>query len=123
MAAATSRIGIVPTFAHPPYLLARMMASLDQIASGRIGWNMVTGTSDVAARNYGLDKLPEHGLRYAMAETMEEVGDDGFLFSMNDVSRRSVVEVAHGRVPALQRRGLARRAYAHAQFRDNLREF
>ena len=37
MAAATSRIGIVPTFAtftHPPYLLARMIASLDQVSSG-----------------------------------------------------------------------------------------
>jgi FMN-dependent oxidoreductase (nitrilotriacetate monooxygenase family) len=349
MAAATSRIGIVPTFAtftHPPYLLARMIASLDQISSGRIGWNMVTGSSDVAARNYGLDRLPEHDLRYdmadeymqvvnglwdswepgailaneesgvlvdhtkvhavdfagkwyrshgplnsgpcpqgrpviaqaggsprgrqfasfhadtivasikgagamrayrddvraraaaqgrdpdhvkvlflvnpviggtpeeaeakkrarqaraeasvpqllaffgkitnidfaqydldapvdtldlqtnghqqsledfkrvagkrslreamlsyrgtsgsvelvgtpeqiagQMAETMEEVGGDGFLFSMNDVSRRSVAEVADGLVPALQRRGLTRRAYAHAQFRDNLREF
>jgi FMN-dependent oxidoreductase (nitrilotriacetate monooxygenase family) len=349
MAAATSRIGIVPTFAtftHPPYLLARIIASLDQISSGRIGWNMVTGSSDVAARNYGLDRLPEHDLRYdmadeymqlvnglwdswepgaiiadadsgvlvdhtkvhavdfigkwyrshgplnsgpcpqgrpviaqaggsargrqfasghadtivaslkgagamkayrddvraraaaqgrnpdhvkvlylvnpilgetreeaeakkrarqaraeasvpqllaffgkitnidfarydldapvdsldlhtnghqqslddfkrvagkqslreamlsyrgtsgsvaligtpdqvagQMAETMEEVGGDGFLFSMGDVSRRSVAEVADGLVPALQRRGLTRRAYAHAQFRDNLREF
>ncbi|RAI57836.1 NtaA/DmoA family FMN-dependent monooxygenase [Roseicella frigidaeris] len=71
MAAATQRIGIVPTFAtftHPPYLLARMIASLDQASSGRIGWNMVTGSSDVAARNYGLDRLPEHDLRYDMAD-------------------------------------------------------
>jgi FMN-dependent oxidoreductase (nitrilotriacetate monooxygenase family) len=71
MAAATKRIGIVPTFAtftHPPYLLARMMASLDQVSDGRIGWNMVTGSSDVAARNYGLPALPEHDLRYDMAD-------------------------------------------------------
>ncbi|MCO6419971.1 NtaA/DmoA family FMN-dependent monooxygenase [Siccirubricoccus sp. KC 17139] len=71
MAAATKRIGIVPTFAtftHPPYLLARMMASLDQISSGRAGWNMVTGSSDVAARNYGLPQLPDHDLRYDMAD-------------------------------------------------------
>jgi FMN-dependent oxidoreductase (nitrilotriacetate monooxygenase family) len=71
MAAATKRIGIVPTFAtftHPPYLLARMIASMDQISSGRIGWNMVTGSSDVAARNYGLDALPDHDLRYDMAD-------------------------------------------------------
>ena len=54
MAQATKRIGIVPTFAtftHPPYLLARMVASLDQVSAGRIGWNMVTGSSDVAAQN------------------------------------------------------------------------
>ena len=63
MAAATSRIGIVPTFAtftHPPYLLARMIASMDQASSGRTGWNMVTGSSDYAAKNYGFkDGLPE----------------------------------------------------------------
>ena len=71
MLAATSRIGIVPTFAtfaYPPYLLARLMASLDQISSGRAGWNMVTGSSDFAARNFGLDGLPDHDLRYDMAD-------------------------------------------------------
>jgi FMN-dependent oxidoreductase (nitrilotriacetate monooxygenase family) len=76
MAAATSRIGIVPTFAtftHPPYLLARMVASLDQVSAGRIGWNMVTGSSDVAARNYGLPALPEHDLRYDMADEYMQV--------------------------------------------------
>jgi FMN-dependent oxidoreductase (nitrilotriacetate monooxygenase family) len=76
MLAATKRIGIVPTFAtftHPPYLLARMMASMDQISSGRAGWNMVTGSSDVAARNYGLPHLPEHDLRYDMADEYMKV--------------------------------------------------
>ncbi|MBR0653714.1 NtaA/DmoA family FMN-dependent monooxygenase [Plastoroseomonas arctica] len=76
MMAATKRIGIVPTFAtftHPPYLLARMMASMDQISSGRAGWNMVTGSSDVAARNYGLPRLPEHDLRYDMADEYMKV--------------------------------------------------
>ena len=68
---ATKRIGIVPTFAtfaYPPYLLARLVASLDQVSSGRIGWNMVTGSSDLAARNLGLPGLPEHDLRYDMAD-------------------------------------------------------
>ena len=67
----TRRIGIVPTFAtfaYPPYLLARLMASLDQVSEGRIGWNMVTGSSDFAARNFGLPALPEHDLRYDMAD-------------------------------------------------------
>ena len=71
MAAATSRIGIVPTFAtfaYPPYLLARLMATLDQVSSGRAGWNMVTGSSDYAARNFGMEQLPEHDLRYDMAD-------------------------------------------------------
>ncbi|MFM7305269.1 MAG: NtaA/DmoA family FMN-dependent monooxygenase [Alphaproteobacteria bacterium] len=71
IAAATSRIGIVPTlstFAYPPYLLARLVASLDQVSNGRIGWNMVTGSSDFAAMNYGLPGMPEHDLRYDMAD-------------------------------------------------------
>src|SRR6202161_4362207 len=41
MTRVTSRIGIVPTFgtyAYPPYLLARLVATLDQVSSGRIGW-------------------------------------------------------------------------------------
>ena len=78
MSAVTSRIGIVPTFAtfaYPPYLLARLVATLDQVSAGRIGWNMVTGSSDYAARNFGLDGLPEHDLRYDMAdEYMDLVG-------------------------------------------------
>ena len=72
----TSRIGIVPTFAtfaYPPYLLARLMASLDQVSAGRAGWNMVTGSSDVAARNFGYDGLPEHDLRYDMADEYMQV--------------------------------------------------
>src|ERR1700739_600282 len=41
----TSRIGIVPTFgtySHHPYLLARLIASLDQVSQGRIGWEAVS---------------------------------------------------------------------------------
>jgi FMN-dependent oxidoreductase (nitrilotriacetate monooxygenase family) len=75
---ATSRIGIVPTFAtfaYPPYLLARLVATLDQVSAGRIGWNMVTGSSDVAARNFGYDGLPEHDLRYDMADEYMAVVD------------------------------------------------
>jgi FMN-dependent oxidoreductase (nitrilotriacetate monooxygenase family) len=71
LAASTTRIGIVPTFAtfaYHPYLLARLVASLDQVSDGRIGWNMVTGSSDFAARNFGLESLPEHDLRYDMAD-------------------------------------------------------
>ena len=71
MAAQTSRLGIVPTlstFAYPPYLLARLVASLDQVSGGRIGWNMVTGSSDFAAMNYGMPGMPDHDLRYDMAD-------------------------------------------------------
>jgi FMN-dependent oxidoreductase (nitrilotriacetate monooxygenase family) len=76
MTQATSRIGIVPTFgtyAYPPYLLARLIATLDQVSSGRIGWNAVTGSSDFAAMNFGMPAMPEHDLRYEMADEYMEV--------------------------------------------------
>ena len=76
MTAVTSRIGIVPTFgtyAYPPYLLARLMATLDQVSQGRAGWNAVTGSSDFAAMNFGLKGMPEHDLRYEMADEYMEV--------------------------------------------------
>ena len=50
---------------------------MDQVSAGRIGWNMVTGSSDVAARNYGLDGLPEHDLRYDMADEYMAGGERG----------------------------------------------
>jgi FMN-dependent oxidoreductase (nitrilotriacetate monooxygenase family) len=71
MTQVTSRIGIVPTFgtyAYHPYLLARLMATLDQVSSGRVGWNAVTGSSDFAAMNFGLPGMPEHDSRYDMAD-------------------------------------------------------
>jgi FMN-dependent oxidoreductase (nitrilotriacetate monooxygenase family) len=70
MAAATKRLGIVPTlstFAYHPYLTARIVGSLDQVSGGRAGWNMVTGSSDLSGQNFGLDALPEHDTRYDMA--------------------------------------------------------
>ncbi len=58
-----------------------------------------------------------------MGELMQEVGGDGFLFALPDVSRRSVAEVTEGLIPALQQRGLVRRQYGCKHFRDNLLEF
>jgi FMN-dependent oxidoreductase (nitrilotriacetate monooxygenase family) len=76
MMAATSRLGIVPTlstFAYHPYLTARIVGTLDQISGGRAGWNMVTGSSDFSAQNFGLDRLPEHDTRYEMAAEYVDV--------------------------------------------------
>ena len=78
MTTVTSRIGIVPTFgtyAYHPYLLARLVATLDQVSPGRIGWNAVTGSSDFAAMNFGLHGMPEHDLRYDMADEYMRVGE------------------------------------------------
>jgi FMN-dependent oxidoreductase (nitrilotriacetate monooxygenase family) len=76
MAAVTSRLGIVPTlstFAYHPYLAARILSTLDQVSSGRAGWNMVTGSSDLSAMNFGHDQLPPHDQRYEMAEEYVEI--------------------------------------------------
>jgi FMN-dependent oxidoreductase (nitrilotriacetate monooxygenase family) len=60
-----------------------------------------------------------------MGAAMEEIGGDGFLVStpFQRISRRVVVEVTEGLVPALQRRGLVRTKYEHKLLRDTLREF
>ena len=58
-----------------------------------------------------------------MGAAMEEIGGDGFLLTTNETSRRVIAEIADGLVPELQRRGLARRSYDHAMFRDNLLAF
>lgn len=66
----TSRLGIVCTLAiteYPPYLLARLVSTLDHVSQGRAGWNMVTASSDRAAQNYGHDGQPDHDVRYDMA--------------------------------------------------------
>ncbi len=71
MAAATKRLGVVPTlstFAYAPYLTARIVGSLDQVSGGRAGWNMVTGSSDLSAKNFGMACLPPHDRRYDMAD-------------------------------------------------------
>jgi FMN-dependent oxidoreductase (nitrilotriacetate monooxygenase family) len=63
------------TMGYPPFLLARLAATIDNIAGGRFGWNIVTSGEDTAAQNFGLDKLPPRELRYEMAdEYLELVG-------------------------------------------------
>ena len=49
-------------------MLARLSSTLDHIAGGRFGWNIVTSGEDIAAQNFGLDKLPPRETRYAMAD-------------------------------------------------------
>jgi long-chain alkane monooxygenase len=58
-----------------------------------------------------------------MQEVMEEVGGDGFLFFNGTFDRRYIAEVCDGLVPELQRRGLTRKHYTHACFKDNLMDF
>ena len=53
---------------EPPYTLARRFSTLDHLTEGRIGWNIVTGYLDSAARGMGRQRQTAHDDRYAMAE-------------------------------------------------------
>ena len=74
--AATERLGIVPTLSasfYEPFTAARLLATLQHFAGGRLGFNVVTSGSDIAAQNYGLDKQVEHDLRYDRAQEWVDV--------------------------------------------------
>src|SRR6267154_5561890 len=75
---ATKYLGIVATITtafYPPFLAARLGATLDHLTKGRVGLNLVTAHNDRSAQNYGLDRHYEHDLRYEMAdEWIELVG-------------------------------------------------
>ena len=71
MAAVTRHLGFGVTVNlsyEPPYGFARRMSTLDHLTEGRIGWNIVTGYLDSAARGAGKDKQTAHDDRYAIAE-------------------------------------------------------
>jgi FMN-dependent oxidoreductase (nitrilotriacetate monooxygenase family) len=60
------------TYEHP-YTFARRMSTLDHLSGGRVGWNIVTGYLDSAARNLGLARQPGHDARYDLADEYMEV--------------------------------------------------
>lgn len=71
MAAATEHLGFGITCSltyEAPYTFARRMSTLDHLTGGRIGWNIVTGYLDSAARAAGMRKQVAHDERYDMAE-------------------------------------------------------
>ncbi|KAA0918339.1 LLM class flavin-dependent oxidoreductase [Dietzia sp. ANT_WB102] len=71
MARATDHVGLVTTVSttfYTPFHAARMLASLDHISGGRVGWNVVTSMFDAEARNHGLEAMPAHAERYARAD-------------------------------------------------------
>jgi FMN-dependent oxidoreductase (nitrilotriacetate monooxygenase family) len=51
-----------------PYPFARRMSTLDHLTKGRIGWNIVTGYLESAARGMGLTRQEGHDKRYEIAE-------------------------------------------------------
>jgi len=76
MAQATKHLGIVPTLStteYHPFMLARLINTLDHVTEGRVGWNMVTGSSDHGAQNYGRDAQYPHDERYDRADEFAEI--------------------------------------------------
>ena len=76
MAAVTENLGFGITVnlnSDEPYLFARRMSTLDHLTDGRIGWNIVTGYLDSAARALGQDVQAEHDSRYDRADEYMEV--------------------------------------------------
>ncbi|HEK1692601.1 TPA: LLM class flavin-dependent oxidoreductase [Pseudomonas putida] len=76
MAAVTHNLGFGLTANltyEAPYLFARRLSTLDHLSNGRVGWNIVTGYLDSAARAMGLEQQPEHDRRYDQADEYLQV--------------------------------------------------
>jgi len=56
-----------------PYLFARRFSTLDHLTNGRMGWNIVTGYLDSAARALGRTGQLPHDERYEAADEFMEV--------------------------------------------------
>ncbi|KAI8938321.1 hypothetical protein NX059_005973 [Plenodomus lindquistii] len=76
MAYVTKNVGLVYTgnamLSHP-FAFARQISTLDHLTKGRIGWNVVCGTSKNGARSFGLEGIPDHESRYAQADEYMDV--------------------------------------------------
>ena len=71
MAAVTRHLGFGVTANltyEQPFLFARRMSTLDHLTGGRIGWNIVTGYLDSAARAIGIEGQIAHDDRYDLAD-------------------------------------------------------
>src|SRR6195952_4027650 len=76
MAFATEHLGFGVTSNanhEPPYPFARRMSTLDHLTRGRIGWNIVTGYLDSAARGMGMAKQVAPDDRYDVASEYLDV--------------------------------------------------
>lgn len=76
MAAVTRHLGFGVTVNltyEAPYLLARRFSTLDHLTGGRVGWNIVTGYLESAARAMGLDAQLPHDERYDRADEYLDV--------------------------------------------------
>jgi hypothetical protein len=94
-----------------------------------LGW-FVNFTADWYDQPFANGGYPFDGRFFVdMAQMLERacfdyiMVEDTLCVSDQAVSRRYVLEVTEGLVPALQRRGAVRTEYRHQLLRDTLREF
>ncbi|PXW15091.1 LLM class flavin-dependent oxidoreductase [Pantoea sp. JKS000250] len=76
MAGVTQHLGFAVTANlsyEAPFPFARRLSTLDHLTQGRIGWNIVTGYLDSAARAMGNKQLLAHDERYAQADEFLDV--------------------------------------------------
>jgi FMN-dependent oxidoreductase (nitrilotriacetate monooxygenase family) len=117
LAAMTSRVGLVATAStsfQDPFHLARKLASIDHISSGRVGWNLVTSTSPDEARNYGQTGTQDSATRHARARECLQVVNglfDGWEPGVFPRDRISGVYMDRTKLHRLEHRG------AHFQVR------
>ncbi len=116
MAHATQHLGFAVTAntgAEHPFVFARKMSTLDHLTGGRIGWNVVTGYLDSAARALGRPRQADHEARYDAADDFvravralwEQSWEDGAVLRDRDAGvftdPARVHEVAHGDMRAI----------------------
>lgn len=58
---------------EPPVSFARKISSLDHLTNGRMGWNVVTGYLDSAAKSVGEKQQTAHDTRYDIAAEYMEI--------------------------------------------------
>jgi alkanesulfonate monooxygenase len=76
MAAVTEHLGFAVTgnlSSETPYLFARRLSTLDHITNGRLGWNIVTGFLQSAAKGAGTGAPRKHDVRYDIADEYMEI--------------------------------------------------
>jgi long-chain alkane monooxygenase len=76
LAQVTRHLGFAVTVSatyEPPFAHARRMSTVDHLAKGRVGWNVVTSYLDNAARNFGMASQIAHDERYERAEEYLQV--------------------------------------------------
>lgn len=76
LAASTENLGLAATMstaAYRPWTIVRQLGTVDYLAGGRVGWNIVTGHLRGEHRALGNTEVMEHDRRYDAADEFMEV--------------------------------------------------